>query len=71
MLTDIRLVSLGNLPPPTTPEEVGARLLAQERFEVDGEVSITTLGVPTAQGKRRGGGVVSLPFQGKHREFEV
>ena len=27
----------GNLPPPTTPEEVGARLLAQERFEVDGE----------------------------------
>ena len=23
----------GNFPPPTTPEEVGARLLAQERFE--------------------------------------
>ena len=30
---------LGNLPPPTTPEEVGARILQMERF-VRGEVPV-------------------------------
>ena len=29
---DFAIHELGNLPPPTTPEEVGARVLAQERF---------------------------------------
>ncbi len=30
---DFAINEVGNFPPPTTPEEVGARLLAQERFE--------------------------------------
>ena len=30
----------GNLPPPTTPDEVGARMLIQERYEEIGEVSL-------------------------------
>lgn len=30
---------LGNLPPPTTPEEVGARILQMERF-VRGEIPV-------------------------------
>ena len=38
---EVRLMSefifTGNLPPPTTPEEVGARVLAQERFELVGD----------------------------------
>lgn len=24
---------MGNLPPPTTPDEVGARIIAQQRYE--------------------------------------
>lgn len=28
---------LGNFPPPTTPEELGARILIQERYEKFGE----------------------------------
>ena len=32
---------VGNLPPPTTPDEVGARVLAQERFEE--EVVVSTI----------------------------
>lgn len=30
---DYQPFEIGNFPPPTTPEEVGARLLIQERFE--------------------------------------
>lgn len=30
---DFQLNEVGNLPPPTTPQEVGARVLAQERYE--------------------------------------
>ena len=30
----------GNLPPPTTPDEVGARLIAQERFEATQDVEM-------------------------------
>lgn len=33
---DYQPFEIGNFPPPTTPEEVGARILIQERFE-DGE----------------------------------
>jgi len=33
---DYQSFEIGNFPPPTTPEEVGARLLIQERIE-DGE----------------------------------
>ena len=33
-------IFVGNLPPPTTPDEVGARVLAQERFEE--EVAVRT-----------------------------
>lgn len=31
------LTLLGNFPPPTTPEELGARILIQERYEKFGE----------------------------------
>lgn len=31
------LVFKGNFPPPTTPEELGARILIQERYEKFGE----------------------------------
>jgi splicing factor 3A subunit 1 len=30
---DFQANEQGNLPPPTTPEEVGARMIAQERYE--------------------------------------
>ena len=30
----------GNLPPPTTPDEVGARMLNQERYE-RGEIAVS------------------------------
>ena len=30
---DFQVNEVGNLPPPTTPQEVGARVLAQERYE--------------------------------------
>ena len=33
----------GNLPPPTTPDEVGARLLAQDRFNDMDEVIKCTI----------------------------
>lgn len=33
---DYQPFEIGNFPPPTTPEEVGARILIQERLE-DGE----------------------------------
>lgn len=34
---DPGLPLLGNFPPPTTPEELGARILIQERYEKFGE----------------------------------
>ena len=40
---DFQLHEMGNLPPPTTPEEVGARMLAQERFEEHGS-GVSTAG---------------------------
>ena len=39
MLLKLILFYLGNLPPPTTPEEVGARILQMERF-VRGEAPV-------------------------------
>ncbi|XP_064644330.1 splicing factor 3A subunit 1-like [Lineus longissimus] len=36
---DFQANEQGNLPPPTTPEEVGARMIAQERYE-DGDVEM-------------------------------
>lgn len=33
----LHLCSLGHFPPPTTPEELGARILIQERYEKYGE----------------------------------
>lgn len=33
---DYQQFEIGNFPPPTTPEEVGARMLIQERLE-DGD----------------------------------
>lgn len=32
-MVDYQQNESGNLPPPTTPDEVGARILAQERYE--------------------------------------
>lgn len=38
MLSNCHLpVSSGHFPPPTTPEELGARILIQERYEKYGE----------------------------------
>ena len=39
---DFAINEVGNFPPPTTPEEVGARLLAQERFESNPIKVLTT-----------------------------
>ncbi|KAI0212588.1 Splicing factor 3A subunit 1 [Lamellibrachia satsuma] len=38
---DYQATETGNLPPPTTPDEVGARVLAQERFEEEVAASVT------------------------------
>ena len=40
---DFQPNEVGNLPPPTTPEEVGARLILQERYE---KRPITTVSSP-------------------------
>uniref|UniRef100_A0A2C9L908 Splicing factor 3A subunit 1 conserved domain-containing protein n=1 Tax=Biomphalaria glabrata TaxID=6526 RepID=A0A2C9L908_BIOGL len=37
---DFQPTEIGNLPPPTTPEEVGARILQMERF-VRGEIPVS------------------------------
>ena len=39
---DFQPSETGNLPPPTTPDEVGARLLQQQRFD-DGIVTVSSL----------------------------
>ena len=39
-VVDFQVMELGNFPAPTTPEEVGARLIAQERYETNGEVGL-------------------------------
>ena len=42
---DYQSTETGHLPPPTTPEEVGARVLAQQRFEDTGPVSYSHMSV--------------------------
>lgn len=59
--------SIGHFPPPTTPEELGARILIQERYEKYGESEEVEMEVESEdeedERERRTGGQPSQPDQ--------
>ena len=60
-------VSQGHFPPPTTPEELGARILIQERYEKYGESEEVEMEVESEdeedERENRGEGQASQPDQ--------
>ena len=53
---DFQPNEMGNLPPPTTPEEVGARIIAQERFEDNAEMEAVEMEVESSDDDSDGDG---------------